>query len=358
MVKSLLLLLIVSTLMLFIAEMVSRYAFGSPTGRLLPQVKYYPHPIRRFTLRPDQEAYTYNAEVTIDQHGFRINDKDKIIDPNVRVFALGDSFTFGMGVNNHETWPALLEDQLNELAELNSSVINGGVVSYSLFHELEYYKEHAKEIKPNILIHALYWNDYLMAEPSKLNASPVITNNGYFAWNRFPERYDMAKNLIEYSSSYSSFVSLIRRVIYRFSETPNQKQSGYALAYQNLVAGTIDNSNLNRIKSFYEQLLTITKRADTELFVIIMPVIGIVDDLDHAYPKAIRKLLSEMNISFVDGFQIFKANGVGKEVFLPQGNDAHLNVKGYEQVAKTIKSKLMRESQHFRVNVAHASGGR
>ena len=189
-----------------------------------------------------------------------------------------------------------------------------------------------------------------MAEPTKRTASSVITNSGYFVWNRFPESYDMVENLVEYPSSYSSLASLIRRVIYRFSEAPDQKQSGYALAYQDLVAGNIDNSNLNRIKSFYEQLLTITKHGDTEMFVIIMPVIDIVNDSDHAYPEAIRKLLSEMNISFVDGFSILEASGIGNKAFLPQGYDAHLNVKGYERVARAINRKLMHESQYFRVH--------
>ena len=54
---------------LTVSEMVLRLFVDAPLTRLYPQVKYDPHPIRRFTLHPDQQAYTY-GKVQINGVGF------------------------------------------------------------------------------------------------------------------------------------------------------------------------------------------------------------------------------------------------------------------------------------------------
>lgn len=66
----------------------------------------------------------WQKQVTIDEHGFRLNG------PGIRpkgklIVAVGDSFTFGDQVNDAETWPALLEETLEQ------PVLNGGVFGYS-----------------------------------------------------------------------------------------------------------------------------------------------------------------------------------------------------------------------------------
>ncbi len=59
--------------------------------------------------------------VTIDIHGFRTNDGASL---KKTILAVGDSYTFGAQVSNHETWPACVE------RKMNVGVANAGVFGY------------------------------------------------------------------------------------------------------------------------------------------------------------------------------------------------------------------------------------
>ena len=70
---------------------------------------YVPALLASPTLR-DQVLALKTITMSIDGHGFRATTAPR----HARVFALGDSFTFGWGVGDGETWPALLAERLGE----------------------------------------------------------------------------------------------------------------------------------------------------------------------------------------------------------------------------------------------------
>jgi hypothetical protein len=70
-------------------------------------------------------ANQWGTTITIDAHGLRSN--GPLPPPSGRrVVAVGDSFTFGDQVSDHETWPAYLQERLWQ------PVLNAGVFGYSL----------------------------------------------------------------------------------------------------------------------------------------------------------------------------------------------------------------------------------
>jgi hypothetical protein len=75
-------------------------------------------------------GWTNDAKVTITNDGFRLNNVEK--ESHIaEVLVVGDSFTFGDQVSNHETWPACLEKKLNR------GVDNGGVFGYGAAQALK-----------------------------------------------------------------------------------------------------------------------------------------------------------------------------------------------------------------------------
>jgi hypothetical protein len=87
-------------------------------------------------LRPDQIIDRENADgtgrshfVTINQQGFRCSNKEISRHSTVRVLALGDSYTFGSGVADSETFCA----QLERLSAGQLRVINAGVPGWGIF---------------------------------------------------------------------------------------------------------------------------------------------------------------------------------------------------------------------------------
>lgn len=97
----------------------------------------------------------WKTEVTIKQFGIRSNGKAELplLSSTNSVLAVGDSFTFGAEVSDHETWPAILE-RLTE-----KKVINGGVFGYGLDQVYLRAEQLIKIFHPEILIVSFIWDD-------------------------------------------------------------------------------------------------------------------------------------------------------------------------------------------------------
>lgn len=79
-----------------------------------------------------------------------------------RVAVLGDSFTFGWGVQPEQAWPALLEDRLDEgLAGsgVDAEVLNFGVPGYNTWLSLLHWKRVVSRYKPDAVLLGYYSND-------------------------------------------------------------------------------------------------------------------------------------------------------------------------------------------------------
>jgi lysophospholipase L1-like esterase len=78
-----------------------------------------------------------------------------------RILSLGDSFTFGDGVADGETFTARLEDLLNEDAEsgLHYRAINAGVSGFNTFQEVAWLKHIGPSLEPDLVLITFYIND-------------------------------------------------------------------------------------------------------------------------------------------------------------------------------------------------------
>ena len=80
-----------------------------------------------------------------------------------RVLAIGDSTTFGWGIDGDATWPAQLETILNGGSEAGGGgawqVINAGVNAYSSYQGLRYLEERGFDLEPDIVVASFWFND-------------------------------------------------------------------------------------------------------------------------------------------------------------------------------------------------------
>ncbi len=76
-----------------------------------------------------------------------------------RVLALGDSCTFGVGVEDDETWPAQLQRMLRE-AGIVSEVINAGVPGYSAFQGKRFLESRGLSLEPDLVLVSFGFNDF------------------------------------------------------------------------------------------------------------------------------------------------------------------------------------------------------
>ncbi|TSC59482.1 MAG: hypothetical protein Greene041662_458 [Candidatus Peregrinibacteria bacterium Greene0416_62] len=143
-----------------------------------------------YELIPNITQKAYRSIVKTSTLGFRSEE----IDPSHPLIAvLGDSITFGYGVENDETIAAQLEEQLPQFQFLNA-----GVSGYHLGQETALYKEKIAALHPAAVILVFYPNDMggktawldqdkvLRAEGDTSNDRPALRCNppttGILSW--------------------------------------------------------------------------------------------------------------------------------------------------------------------------------
>lgn len=109
-------------------------------------------PFLMWSLKPGR--HYGDAGVIINSQGFRGREYTKKKDGNVfRILCLGDSSTFGVHVQQQETYAARLEDRLNRESggKTRYEVINAGVEGYSSCQGLAFYRLKGYEYAPDIV---------------------------------------------------------------------------------------------------------------------------------------------------------------------------------------------------------------
>src|SRR5438132_1949211 len=89
------------------------------------------HPVRGYALLPGASGqYTaggHSARIRINERGFRDGPYAEALSSDLRILALGDSFTLGLGVDAMDPWPEQLELLLRRDFGSRASVVNAGV---------------------------------------------------------------------------------------------------------------------------------------------------------------------------------------------------------------------------------------
>ena len=151
---------------LLVAELFCRSALPTPGFAALDENwlpgAIRPHPRRMYELTPNFAKLftggTYKGMwLTTNAMGLREPPLERVASSEVRILALGDSFTFGTGIDREATWPVQLERALMQrLPNRQLAIVNAGVPGYGLAQMRDMAEELLPQIKPQLLILAVY----------------------------------------------------------------------------------------------------------------------------------------------------------------------------------------------------------
>jgi lysophospholipase L1-like esterase len=140
-----------------------------------PEVGTRFHPGQTRQILAAGGVFMHSAE--INELGFRGHLPDPALDGDggLRVVCLGDSFTFGWGVEDGETYPVQLEEALADLVTARAAgdtgssgprssavdveVLNVGLPGYNTWQEHRLYEKLVRPMKPDVVVLGWYLND-------------------------------------------------------------------------------------------------------------------------------------------------------------------------------------------------------
>ena len=130
-------------------------------------------PVLGFALYPDQQVQdlTTLQPVSVNSAGWR-GPEPRETPADLRVACFGDSVTFGRGVLDHQTYPALLQRLLGALpGGRTGEVRNYGVPGHGVVHARAWMEARWHTFDPHVLIVAQTWNNHwLPGSPEELTA--------------------------------------------------------------------------------------------------------------------------------------------------------------------------------------------
>lgn len=133
-----------------------------------------------------------------------------------RIVVIGDSYTFGIGVERNETYTYFLEKKLNQdKNKLNYEVLNFGIPGYDLTQINSLFQEQVPYFNPDLVIYGYYINDpetVDYAEKNKetikliygLKRAPYLLEHPYNNW--------LLENLAVYKFVNLRLSSIIQRI--------------------------------------------------------------------------------------------------------------------------------------------------
>lgn len=158
---------------LLVAELAIRRVRPQAVMTVTPGL-YQPDPPRRYRIAPGFEGRITNqaefdTHVLTNQEGMRGAERAAKPAGFLRVLALGDSFTFGVGAGETDTWPARLERTMG-----NVQVLNAGAPGFGVPDEVAWFEAHGVDLQPDVVVVAVFLaNDLQDASPDQPKVAVV-----------------------------------------------------------------------------------------------------------------------------------------------------------------------------------------
>jgi len=279
-----------------------------------------------YSLQPNKTGYFVQEEFkeksTINSYGLRDKEIDEYSKYDLRIIVIGDSFTYGYGVNNGQTYSDFLELIFLEQDNRKVDVINAGVHGYGTDQEYKFYtnKLHGK-IKHNVLILGVNTNDITdnignplyTIQNNQLRSLDATRTWIYFLTNL----YQKSPSIIKQSKTFNFILSRLKgRDIFHL--LPKADNAG------------LKEWSARKISLQIEALNEITRKDNIKFIVVTMPTKS---SGSGAYDW-LRMEMNNRDVLFVDIAKLPIWGEKRDKLFFKK--DSHLNIHGYKVLAQQI----------------------
>ena len=269
--------------------------------------------------QPQATGTSFGKTVFIDEFGFRkINAPENYTDSWI---ILGDSVTFGVGVETEETFVQLLQNTLPRTKLWNTAVIGYNLRNYRdvLYHLTS---ERQSVPNPRKVLLFLCLNDIDLDDRLEQAQSRGALN------------YRYVQNVLSFMRRNSKFYMRMKAAL------TDRSKFYFLNDYQLYKEG---GESLTQAMEILRELNTFLRSRNTALTVVILPYEYQLRTKDAQYlapQKILAAHLKELGISYHDAYEDFeRSEGDEKELFL-YADFGHLSKKGHRVVFNLLRERL------------------
>jgi len=345
--------------------------FAVATGVAVPKTLVFMHDFHHGFLEPDaqlgfkakpnnlrsmhnfwEEGGGANVAINTDQYGFRNRNKDYA---ESDIYFFGDSFTWGLFLEQEKTFPSLVE------AGLEQSVINLGIPGYGIEQYEILFRNWLIKYQPKIAILSLYSNDF-----KNLNSSEELKNfyelsgvNKYesLAWYKktflyqllgfYKETRNKSNNQSDGKMSEKGFF---------FYNPERLGLEGYYMGGIGVSSDYLTSTAKTQVESGILRLIEIANSTNTQLFIFLIPTKESANikeyiklfpsgidylDIEHNAYQQLCQLAKSKNTVCVDLTEAFRHHSENEKLYFDI--DSHWNVAGHKLAAQLIMETLVKE---------------
>lgn len=261
---------------------------------------------------PNSRGSLMGVPIAINSKGLRDSEYDyKKPEGVYRILIVGDSLTFGWGVESQDTFSGILEKRLNEQNTLSGKykeiqVINAGIGNYNTTQELVFLREDGLKYEPDEVMLAHFTND---AEQTQREANNFLTRNFIL---------------------YASTVSFKNKIIAVFDDRRN-----YEYYYKGLYREAYWAEYQKVLTAFEDE----TKKYEIKLTVLLLPEFhDLVNyQLEDEHQKMVR-FFKERGVAVMDSLEVFR--GEEGRSFWVASDDSHPNASAHRIIADFLFEKM------------------
>lgn len=299
-----------------------------------------------YELVPGSSGFGKDGEfISINSWGMRDNEVPKDGRPGVkRIAVIGDSFTFGMGVDLEDTYVKQLERQLGAQG-MSVEVLNFGVGGYNMWQYRLVLEQKVLDFNPDLIAVGFFLDDVEVSIPpyeGDENWKPV---NRYERKARGEIKVSYLWNLVRNLNQLVETKYRHRRG-YRYLQGISQRKQAVGPAhpdhtYYKIQIGNMDESVYQRFRNALSGLANVAGNRGIPLVALYIPDASQLHESERQHVnRFLREATAEAGIAMVDATTRFEVVPDPKTLYLfPL--DAHTSPEGHRIIAECIAEEIL-----------------
>jgi lysophospholipase L1-like esterase len=325
-----------------VCEIAARIVFPAPPDPTRqPQIVYQIDPELRYILAPNQRGWIDDGFVTTNSLGFR-GPEVALPKPagRFRIVAIGDSLTFGWGVNDDETFCRRLEQLVaSRFPGRDVDFVNLAVGGYNTRQEVGLLRRHVDRLQPDLVLVGLYSNDI----PEAFDDKGAAADNGQAA--RVLHLNPSPTSWVDVQIRKSRALFLGGRIVKRLVHGGDWARSGFSMELD-LLSGR-DSAELTtawqRVDKQFDDLRAM---ATADRFFVGLVMLPPREQVKGAYPNAryqshAREIAERRGFQVIDPMSALAASETNVDALYIPYDRNHPSAAGHRVIAQAIFESLV-----------------